>query len=71
MPLVDPPEHRKPRNRKGWAKLMTGHLPLEHETAAFILVNVLDFFMTYLLLSSGRFVESNPVGIGSSAAPCI
>lgn len=36
-------------------------LPLEHETTAFILVNVLDFFMTYWLLWTGKFQEQNPI----------
>lgn len=45
---------------------MLGQLPLETETTYFILVNLLDFFVTYWLLMAGglgnmRFVESNPV----------
>jgi len=36
-------------------------LPLESETTAFILVNVVDFLMTYLMLATGHFRESNPV----------
>lgn len=51
-----------------WRRLLTGKLPLEHETALFILVNVLDFFMTFWMLShrnedgsGGYFIESNPV----------
>lgn len=41
-------------------------LPLEHETALFILVNVLDFATTYYMLmhreqGDGSFYESNPV----------
>ncbi len=36
-------------------------LPLEHETALFLLVSAFDVFMTYWLLRSGRFYESNPV----------
>ncbi|MEM7477822.1 MAG: DUF5658 family protein [Planctomycetota bacterium] len=35
-------------------------LPLQSETSYFILANVLDFYMTYLLLSNGA-IESNPV----------
>jgi hypothetical protein len=49
-------------------KLLTGQLPLEHETTLFILVNVLDFFMTYWMLMHRTedgvrplFAESNPV----------
>ena len=50
----------------GWKRLLTGQLPLEAETAAFILVNLLDFLMTYYLLMYGegggrRFTEGNPV----------
>jgi len=37
-------------------------LPLQNETTYFILVNVLDFVMTYILLQSNRtVVEANPV----------
>lgn len=50
----------------GLRRLATGHLPLESETAAFIGVSLLDFFVTWWLLLAGqvgrlRFVESNPV----------
>ncbi|TWT58457.1 hypothetical protein KOR42_18320 [Thalassoglobus neptunius] len=51
-------EHEAERS---WSDLLIGHLPLEAETAMFILVNVLDFLMTYLLLSTGKFRESNPI----------
>ena len=40
---------------------LTGKLPLESETTVFILVSALDVFMTWVLLQSGNFVESNPV----------
>ena len=36
-------------------------LPLETETTIFILVSAADIFMTWILLSTGGFVESNPV----------
>lgn len=46
-------------------RLLLGKLPLEHETAMFVLVNVLDFLMTYWMLMNApdgaRFVESNPI----------
>lgn len=42
-------------------ELFLGQLPLEAETSMFILVNVLDFFMTYWLIVSGNFREANPV----------
>ena len=45
-----------------------GHLPLEHETALYLLASVLDVAMTMVLLYRGAgggggavFVESNPV----------
>ncbi len=38
-----------------------GQLPLEAETTMFVLVNMIDFFMTYWLLASGMFRESNPI----------
>ena len=34
-------------------------LPLEFETAQFILVSVLDFVMTFLMIRTGRFTEGN------------
>ena len=55
-----------PRRRQSkwrWSKFFGGHLPLESETAAYILVSAFDVLMTAWLLThhSGRFVESNPV----------
>jgi hypothetical protein len=48
------------------SQFFLGKLPLETETSVFILVNLVDFFVTYWLLMAGRvgnlrFVESNPV----------
>ena len=37
------------------------HLPLESETAFFLLVGVLDIFLTHMLLVRGGFREGNPV----------
>ena len=53
------------RRHRGWKELLLGRLPLETETNVFILVNLLDFFMTYWMLMSaqpenGRFYEANP-----------
>ena len=52
-------------NRHDVRRLLTGHLRHESETSAYILVSVLDFFLTYILLTTGsggvQFVESNPV----------
>lgn len=39
--------------------LLGRHLPLETETAYFILLNVLDLGVTYLLLTRGGFRELN------------
>jgi hypothetical protein len=39
--------------------LLTGELPLQNEVTIFILVSVLDIFMTYMLLRVGA-VEANP-----------
>lgn len=54
------------RARHPLGKLLLGQLPLETETTLFILINLLDFFLTYWLLMAGgrgnmRFVEANPV----------
>ena len=35
-------------------------LPLQNETSVFIAINVMDIFMTYLLLSTGG-IETNPI----------
>ncbi|MDB4766720.1 DUF5658 family protein [bacterium] len=40
--------------------LLTRKLPLQDETTYFILVNVLDIFMTYALLRFGA-IEANPI----------
>lgn len=55
-----------PSRPRPWKQLLTGHLPLETETTVFILVNLLDFFVTYWLLAHremglGNFYESNPI----------
>lgn len=54
------------RHHRGWKDLLLGRLPLETETNVFILVNLLDFFMTYWMLMSvqpeqGQFYEANPL----------
>lgn len=55
----------KPPNPKSgplpyWLRhLLTGELPLQNEVTTFILVSVLDIFMTYMLLRVGA-VEANP-----------
>ena len=41
--------------------LFATHLPLEHETALFILVSLLDLLSTAWLIRTGNFRESNRV----------
>lgn len=54
-------------NQTKYKSFLTRHLPLEHETALFVLVSALDLMMTWLLLyrsegaPGGRIVESNPL----------
>jgi hypothetical protein len=43
-----------------WWHLFLRQLPLQNETTIFILVNVFDIFMTYILLRFGA-MESNPI----------
>ena len=38
-------------------------LPLEKETARFVLVSMLDLLMTWLLLSRPHFTEANPLAM--------
>ena len=48
----------------GLLSLLKRRLPLEAESAVYILVNAFDVWTTYLLLSEGTiFVESNPVPV--------
>ncbi len=49
------------RRESFWKRLLAGELPLEHETALFVGVSILDIVMTYTLLAGGGFVESNPI----------
>ena len=54
------------RAAKDWKQLLWGRLPLEHETVLFLIVNVLDFLLTYRLMVFGsasghQVVESNPL----------
>lgn len=42
------------------SSFLTRKLPLQDETTLFILVNVLDIFMTYSLLRFGA-IEANPI----------
>ncbi|MFH5802994.1 DUF5658 family protein [Alienimonas sp. DA493] len=59
-PNRPPPPPDEPSS--GWrSKLPLGELPLESETTAFLLTAFLDILLTYLLLASGQFRESNAV----------
>ena len=52
--------HEGESTQRDWKHLVTGHLPLEQETVWFLIANIFDFVMTYELLASGHFRESNP-----------
>jgi hypothetical protein len=66
---VTPPDPKTQLSLRGiWYTVFRYSLPLQRESALFILVSVLDVMMTYLMLSDvpepdGRvmFYESNPV----------
>ena len=62
MPERDrPPAAEKQQPHRSW---LGTQLPLETETARFVLASALDVFMTYLLIRNpDRFVESNPVAL--------
>ncbi len=59
--MTDPDDNTSDFLTAIWRKVARSHLPLESETAWFILVSVFDFWMTYYLLSTGGFGESNPI----------
>ncbi|NNJ27166.1 DUF5658 family protein [Alienimonas chondri] len=59
-PADDPPT--RPDTQGGWrGRLPFRQLPLESETTAFLLTAFLDILLTYLLLASGQFRESNAI----------
>lgn len=53
--------HTEHPEEKKSGPIWTHQLPLERETCIFILVNALDVFMTYILLVTGNFRESNQI----------
>jgi hypothetical protein len=61
LAMSEPPTSNKPAPL--WKSLLRTGLPLEHETALFVLVSALDVLMTYILLSQRgfQFYESNPL----------
>lgn len=65
-----PVKDRRPRDRSRpesllatWKRLFLRRLPLETETARYVLVSALDVFMTYLLLRRPDFTEGNPIAL--------
>lgn len=68
-----PSEHpRKPRDgarrpqrrpRSWWAFAFSEHLPLEHETCLFLLVNLADFVVTAWLIHAAGFREANRLAV--------
>ncbi len=56
-----PPDDDRPAASSGRRHWALGRLPLETETATFILVNALDVFLTVLLLYRHTHDEGNPL----------
>lgn len=50
----------QPLHPEHWWHLFSRQLPLQNETTIFILINVFDIFMTYILLRFGA-MEANPI----------
>jgi uncharacterized BrkB/YihY/UPF0761 family membrane protein len=59
MPVV--PKEPQPEKTPWAGRAVLRRLPLETETAFFILANVLDILLTYLLLVQGDHREANPI----------
>ena len=59
--MTDPDDNTSDFLTTIWRKVAKRHLPLESETAWFILVSAFDFWLTYYLLTTGGFGESNPI----------
>ena len=64
QPNQPPDQRRRSATAKpgkhDWRKLLGSELPLQNETTIFLLVNVLDIFVTYILLRFGA-MEANPL----------
>ena len=56
-----PHDDRRGASTGGWRHWARRRLPLESETATFILANALDVFLTVLLLYRGTHGEGNPL----------
>lgn len=61
-PATAPPQATKETRQRAVANFLTAQLPLQNETTYFILINVLDIIMTYLLLRFGG-IETNPLAV--------
>lgn len=57
--LASPAEAAQPPSSQP-SRIFTDQLPLQNSTTCFILVNVLDIFMTFMLLRLGA-IEANPI----------
>ena len=60
MPAAGKDAMGTPHSEHDWKNLFFGQLPLQTETTAFILVNCLDIFLTYILIRFGG-TEANPI----------
>jgi len=54
---MDEPPSEEEKRSSFW----NHQLPLERETCVFILLNAMDVFMTYLMLVTGNYRESNQI----------
>ena len=60
MPAAGKDATGKPQTEHNWKNLFVGQLPLQTETTAFIFVNCLDIFLTYIVIRFGG-MEANPI----------
>ncbi len=59
---MDRQSQRKPSTRPTiWQILICRIIPLKRETACFIFVNVLDVYLTDLVIQREEFTEGNPI----------
>lgn len=59
--MADRPEKPEASPTREGKSLFGGQLPLESETAWFVLVSALDVFLTYLLIRQPHYTEANPI----------
>ena len=65
--MNEPSHENAPGNPSIWHMLFRQHLPLQRETALFILVSFLDLCMTYLLLRYSAQERLNSVIVESNS----